>query len=116
MNPWLENPLDDYERHMALPTVGQGSFLADTLEAPSDHEEQSAMELDEKQRTLLQLKAALDAGDAVAMHAALRSSNAKRIQTGERRTRTIWCVTGYRCREVTAKRWMRAKNSKISQK
>jgi hypothetical protein len=31
------------------------------------------MELDEKQRTLLQLKAALDAGDAVAMHAALRS-------------------------------------------
>src|ERR1700680_3293787 len=33
----------------------------------SDHEEQSAMELDEKQRTLLQLKAALDAGDAVAM-------------------------------------------------
>ncbi len=28
-NPWLDIPLDDYERHMALSTVGQAQLLAD---------------------------------------------------------------------------------------
>ena len=31
-NPWLEIPLADYEGHMALPEVAQGTYLADTLE------------------------------------------------------------------------------------
>ena len=29
---WLDIPLDDYERHMALPSIGQASMLADQLE------------------------------------------------------------------------------------
>ena len=28
-NPWLEIPLEDYEGHMALPSVGQAQMLAD---------------------------------------------------------------------------------------
>jgi hypothetical protein len=28
-NPWLAIPLDDYERHMSLPTVGQSNVLRD---------------------------------------------------------------------------------------
>jgi ubiquinone/menaquinone biosynthesis C-methylase UbiE len=31
-NPWLDIPLTDYERHMALPTVGQSRLIADQLE------------------------------------------------------------------------------------
>jgi SAM-dependent methyltransferase len=30
-NPWLEIPLEDYETHMALPSVAQASYLAQTL-------------------------------------------------------------------------------------
>jgi hypothetical protein len=30
-NPWLDIPLDDYEGHMALPTVGQAQMLAEQL-------------------------------------------------------------------------------------
>jgi hypothetical protein len=31
-NPWLAIPLADYERHMALPAIGQAQMLADELE------------------------------------------------------------------------------------
>jgi hypothetical protein len=31
MNPWLEIPLEDYEGHMALPSIGQAQFLANVL-------------------------------------------------------------------------------------
>ena len=31
MNPWLEIPLEDYEGHMAWPSVGQAQFLAESL-------------------------------------------------------------------------------------
>ena len=30
-NPWLDIPLDDYERHMALPQVAQAQLLSDLL-------------------------------------------------------------------------------------
>jgi hypothetical protein len=30
-NPWLDIPLDDYEGHMSLPTVGQAQMLAEQL-------------------------------------------------------------------------------------
>jgi hypothetical protein len=30
-NPWLEIPLDEYERHMSLPSIGQAQMLADQL-------------------------------------------------------------------------------------
>ena len=30
-SPWLTIPLDDYEAHMALPSVGQAALLADAL-------------------------------------------------------------------------------------
>jgi len=30
-SPWLEIPLEDYEAHMALPSVGQAGMLADQL-------------------------------------------------------------------------------------
>jgi len=32
-NPWLDIPLTDYERHMALPQVGQANLIADRLAA-----------------------------------------------------------------------------------
>jgi hypothetical protein len=31
-NPWLDIPLDDYEGHMALPSIGQSKMLADQFE------------------------------------------------------------------------------------
>jgi SAM-dependent methyltransferase len=31
-NPWLDIPLQDYERHMALPSISQAKMLADQLE------------------------------------------------------------------------------------
>ena len=31
-NPWLNIPLDDYEGHMSLPTVGQAQMIADQLD------------------------------------------------------------------------------------
>ena len=31
-NPWLKIPLDDYEGHMSLPSVGQSRFIADQFE------------------------------------------------------------------------------------
>src|ERR1019366_6008220 len=30
-NPWLEIPLDEYERHMSLLSIGQAQMLADQL-------------------------------------------------------------------------------------
>jgi hypothetical protein len=30
-SPWLDIPLDDYEGHMSLPTVGQAAMIADLL-------------------------------------------------------------------------------------
>jgi SAM-dependent methyltransferase len=33
VNPWINIPLDDYEAHMAMPTVGQARMLADELAA-----------------------------------------------------------------------------------
>ena len=38
------------------------------------------------------------------------SCDAKRIQTGERRARSIWCARSGRCHEVTGKRWMGVQN------
>lgn len=32
-NPWLEIPLEDYEGHMSLPSVGQAKMLADHFES-----------------------------------------------------------------------------------
>jgi hypothetical protein len=32
-NPWLAIPLEEYERHMALPKIGQAQMLADELES-----------------------------------------------------------------------------------
>jgi len=32
-NPWLDIPLADYEAHMALPTIGQSTMIADELGA-----------------------------------------------------------------------------------
>jgi hypothetical protein len=31
-NPWLQIPLEDYEEHMALPSIGQAQMLADQFE------------------------------------------------------------------------------------
>jgi Methyltransferase domain len=31
-NPWLNIPLDDYERHMSLPAVGQAQMVADQFD------------------------------------------------------------------------------------
>ncbi len=36
-NPWLDIPLADYERHMALPDVAQAAFLADLFERALGH-------------------------------------------------------------------------------
>jgi hypothetical protein len=36
----------------------------------------------------------------------------RRIQTGERRARSIWCARSGRCHEVTGKWWMGVQNSK----
>ncbi len=41
-NPWLAIPLDDYERHMALPSVGQAQLLSELLaEAIAKHRPRS---------------------------------------------------------------------------
>jgi SAM-dependent methyltransferase len=32
-NPWLEIPLEDYEGHMSLPSIGQAKMLADHFES-----------------------------------------------------------------------------------
>jgi len=31
-NPWLDIPLQDYERYMSLPEIGQAQMLADQFE------------------------------------------------------------------------------------
>jgi len=31
-NPWLSIPLEDYERHMSLPAVGQAQMIADQFD------------------------------------------------------------------------------------
>jgi hypothetical protein len=31
-NPWFDIPLEDYESHMSLPTVGQGQLIARQME------------------------------------------------------------------------------------
>jgi SAM-dependent methyltransferase len=35
-NPWLDIPLDDYERHMSLPAVGQAQMIAEQLDRALD--------------------------------------------------------------------------------
>jgi hypothetical protein len=41
-NPWLDIPLDDYERHMALPEIAQARMLADQVAlAAAEHKPRS---------------------------------------------------------------------------